>query len=813
MSKKLINSLILIVTYRCNFKCSYCYVEKGEKDIPLETAKKAIDLFFGHLKGASGPKYIKLFGGEPLLCLDLVKKIVDYAAGKNILGLKILLTTNGSKLNKEILEWIKRRPIELSISLDGDYAAQRKNRKTCTETFSDLIGLIGQYPADTIINMVIAPNQVERLTDNFEYLFGKGFRRFNLLPAAYQFWPQAKIGALNSNLKRLLFFARKNLKENIYFKNTDINNETFFFNSGFVVDYDGSIFLNNLVLFKNFRHLKDRLCLGNVEKIRSFGQVMGKNDTDFNELLKKETDSKTHISNVKVDGAINMFVKGLRDCGSSPAKKLDIKISYRCNNRCKFCAQGHKREKLSDRSTEELKKDITLASRDYRSIVFTGGEPTIRPDLLELVRHARSQGYKEIQIQTNGRMFAYKEFCKKAIDAGANNFCLALHGHNPKVHDFLTGSQGSFRETISGISNLAGLGQIVTTQTVITSHNYKYLPRIASLLLALDAKSIQFAFMHIIGSCVENKTWIVPRKSEIAPYVKKAIDLCRAKDRRVTTEAIPYCFMRGYEECVVESTIPDAMVIETRFTIKDYTSYRKNRGKVKGLHCKRCSYFDVCEGPWKEYPEMFGWDEFVPVKQDKLWDEYYKRHPRDAAWGAKEADGHVVDFVEHYKFAKNARILDSGCGHGKNSSYLIKKGCEVFGIDISRLAIKYSKDRNPSGSFSLQDAVRLKFRNNFFDAVIDAGCFHVNPSLKRGAIIENYHRVLKPGGKLFIRIFNNADARNKARPFFYEEDLPVWGMGKAQALGLFRKKFRVKRTLFQEDYGAEGVHYLYLEKI
>ena len=50
--------------------------------------------------------------------------------------------------------------------------------------------------------------------------------------------------------------------------------------------------------------------------------------------------------------------------------------------------------------------------------------------------------------------------------------------------------------------------------------------------------------------------------------------------------------------------------------VPDYTEARRNEGKIKGPPCEACAWRDQCEGPWREYPEHFGWDEFRPVPPD-----------------------------------------------------------------------------------------------------------------------------------------------------------------------------------------------------
>lgn len=293
-------------------------------------------------------------------------------------------------------------------------------------------------------------------------------------------------------------------------------------------------------------------------------------------------------------------------------ERVDIKTGWLCNNHCLFCVQGNKRQIYGNKTTEEVKYLLKEARKDTDSVVFTGGEVTIRKDLLQLVSYAKSLGFRVIQIQTNGRMLSYHRVCEDLISAGANEFSPALHGHVPECHDFLTQSQGSFIQTIKGIMNLKRLGQRVLTNTVITRSNFRHLPDIAKLLVGLQVDQFQFAFVHPVGNAKRNFQMIVPRMSMIEMYVKRGLEIGINANTRVMTEAIPYCFMRGFEVYVAEKIIPRTKIMEGHVTIEDYTHYRLTEGKAKGQPCTECSYDKVCEGPWKEYPEAFGWDEFLP---------------------------------------------------------------------------------------------------------------------------------------------------------------------------------------------------------
>lgn len=295
-------------------------------------------------------------------------------------------------------------------------------------------------------------------------------------------------------------------------------------------------------------------------------------------------------------------------------ERIDLKIGFSCNNACLFCVQGRKRKNFGDKNMAKIVTELREGRKISEKIVLTGGEPTLRKEeLIAIVKNARDAGYQKIQIQSNGRLFAYVDFCKKMISAGANEFSPALHGPNRKVHDFLTKSPGSFDETVQGIKNLKKLGQRVMTNTVITTQNYQSLPDVARLLVKLGVEQFQLAFPHILGSAAINKNRIIPKKSRIMKYVKQALEIGLRAGRRAMTEAIPYCFLDEYKECAAEKIIPTTKIYDADFIVKNYSVYRKKIGKTKGPQCVLCTFNDSCEGPWREYPRFFGWDEFVPV--------------------------------------------------------------------------------------------------------------------------------------------------------------------------------------------------------
>jgi len=298
-------------------------------------------------------------------------------------------------------------------------------------------------------------------------------------------------------------------------------------------------------------------------------------------------------------------------------KRIDVKISFQCNNSCRFCVQGDKRDRFPDKNSQEIMSILREERINCNSVVFTGGEPTIQANLIDYVKYAKDLDYKIIQIQTNGRLFFYKDYCLRLIKAGANVFNPAIHGSSAKIHDYLTRSPGSFKQTMEGIKNLYNLKQKMLFNTVINKVNYQDLPNIVRILVNFKPSVLQLAFMHISPLVQKDPSLvkeIVPRYFQIEKYVKESLQVGIKAKININTEAIPYCFMKDYEKYVIEDRIPNTNIYDADSTIKNFNAARKINEKAKGPNCHKCKYNKICEGPWRDYPDIFGWDEFKPVK-------------------------------------------------------------------------------------------------------------------------------------------------------------------------------------------------------
>jgi len=294
--------------------------------------------------------------------------------------------------------------------------------------------------------------------------------------------------------------------------------------------------------------------------------------------------------------------------------RVDVKLGWSCNNRCRFCVQGDKRQRFADRATEDAKRLLDEAREAADELVLTGGEVTLREDLIDLVRHARSLGFHVIQVQTNGRRLADEALCDALMQAGVTEFSPALHGPRPEVHDELTRAPGSFKQTVRGILNVKRRGGRVVTNTVVTRSSYRLLAELGRLLVRLGVDQYQLAFPHPLGTAERHFAAVVPRLSLAAPYFRAGLDPGIEAGRRVMTEAVPLCFLgEGYRRYAAERIMPRTRIFDAESVLPDYAAYRVVEGKAKGPPCEVCRLREECEGPWREYPEHFGWSEFCAV--------------------------------------------------------------------------------------------------------------------------------------------------------------------------------------------------------
>ncbi|MDQ1281548.1 MAG: hypothetical protein QG670_2813 [Thermoproteota archaeon] len=194
----------------------------------------------------------------------------------------------------------------------------------------------------------------------------------------------------------------------------------------------------------------------------------------------------------------------------------------------------------------------------------------------------------------------------------------------------------------------------------------------------------------------------------------------------------------------------------------------------------------------------------------KLFENLYNVNPEKVPWGYNTPDADIIPLIDKLDVPPNARVLDAGCGNGKNSVYLREKGFETYGFDISSKAIAFAHKSIPTGDFVVADAVSLPYAEEVFDLIVDVGLLHSIPPDAWESYKKETNRILKPKGYYFLRSFHRPLNYPPDKPILYEntdqtgrsyferdpnkEQFPIWGFNIPQIRDFFKEfKIRVER--------------------
>lgn len=346
-------------------------------------------------------------------------------------------------------------------------------------------------------------------------------------------------------------------------------------------------------------------------------------------------------------------------------RRVKIVTGLKCNIQCVFC---YYRDNLNapNRDFAEILADLDYAyKRGVREIDFSGGEPTIHPELPELIASAKRIGMTRVCIITNGLRLSNPAYLASLQQAGLDEVLFSVHGPSARIHDEITQCPGSFSRLSSALENAAAAGLALRVNTVVNRINHDALTDLGRLVLRFAP--VQVNFITINDWCFAKN--LVDRYMlsyrDMAPRLQEACDLLAPHVPALNVRYIPFCFMRGYERfvCNHRQVMYDRYewVPRVRARLEQGTGLVRYLGILgyglfacgavtklgrlgladtldesvvaglrrwyytKGKGCADCRYAELCDGVEKTYAANFGLGELEPVAGAKLHDPIHFR--------------------------------------------------------------------------------------------------------------------------------------------------------------------------------------------
>ena len=211
--------------------------------------------------------------------------------------------------------------------------------------------------------------------------------------------------------------------------------------------------------------------------------------------------------------------------------RMDLMVSamekdggWHCNQKCLHCyAAGQPMGETPELSTEQWKTILdTLRKVNIPQVTFTGGEPTLRSDLVELVQAAE---WFVTRLNTNGRLLT-PELCAGLYDASLDSVQVTLYSAEGNIHNQLVGVNG-FNDTVQGIRHAVEAGLIVSVNTPLCSLNTHY----ADTLRFAHSLGVRYATCSGLipsgSACGQESRATALTADELTDILRQAVDTAR----------------------------------------------------------------------------------------------------------------------------------------------------------------------------------------------------------------------------------------------------------------------------------------------
>ncbi len=254
---------------------------------------------------------------------------------------------------------------------------------------------------------------------------------------------------------------------------------------------------------------------------------------------------------VRPDGACPIHELGLETVMPFSARptapyRLDLALTYRCNNDCAHCYNVRPNPSFppslegkggaggigtGELDTEHWKLVLDKAwALGIPHIIFTGGEPTLREDLPDLVAHAEKNG-QITGLNTNARRLSDPRYVEKLVAVGLDHVQITVESNDAEIHDLMVRAKGAFPQTIKGLKNVLASPLYVMTNTTMLRTNAHTIPATLDFLADTGVPTVGLNALIYSGRGSTVGTGLA--ESELTPLLEVARQKTEARGQRL----------------------------------------------------------------------------------------------------------------------------------------------------------------------------------------------------------------------------------------------------------------------------------------
>lgn len=316
----------------------------------------------------------------------------------------------------------------------------------------------------------------------------------------------------------------------------------------------------------------------------------------------------------------------LRRPEGEPDRQVEIQLGHLCNNRCVFCVSGQRTERgqAGVSAADPIFAEVRAArARGHTKITLLGGEPTLQPSFLPLLRECAALGFEEVVVFTNGAKTASGKLIDEALATGAKvSFRISIQGATAASHERTTKKDGSFGRIVRTLEHLRARGLKTTVNMCLVASNHEDVHHFAPLLSPFGVRQLHVDLMRPLDAGDRTDEEM---KATLAPLDRIGASLTRMVRAfppgfDVNVGNLPFCLAPEIADRIHhDGSTTETIAADGDELSRPWNKYEvKRRDKVKPARCAECAFDAHCSGIYAHYLEHQGDAAIVPVTGERL---------------------------------------------------------------------------------------------------------------------------------------------------------------------------------------------------